>query len=76
MLKISNKQGMLVEKIHEVVSYNQSKWLKKYIKCDTIKRNEAQNDFEKNFYELLNDAFIGKTMEIVRNWKLFEMRIF
>ena len=41
--------------------------MEKYIKFKTQKRNQAVNDFEKDFYKLLNNAFYGKTMENVRN---------
>ena len=39
-------------------------WLEKYINFNTQK-NKAENDFEEDFYELLNNAFYGKTMENV-----------
>ena len=67
MLKFYIRHGMIVDKVHEIRSINQSKWLEKYIKFNTQKRNQAVNDFEKYFYKLLSKAFYGKTMENVRN---------
>ena len=67
MLKFYVRHGMVVGKIHEVISFTQSKWLEKYINFNTQKRNKAVNDFEKDFYKLLTNAFYGKTMENVRN---------
>ena len=67
MLKFYIRHGMIVEKVHNIISFKQSKWLEKYINFNTQKRNEAVNDFEKDFYKLLNNAFYGKTMENVRN---------
>ena len=60
MLKFYVKHGMIVDKIHEVISFKQSKWLEKYINFNTQKRNRSKNDFEKDFYKLLNNAFYGK----------------
>ena len=57
MLKFYVRHGMDVEKIHSVISFKQSRWLEKYISFNTQKRNEAVNDFEKDFYNLLNNAF-------------------
>ena len=58
---------MVVDKIHEIRSFKQSNWLEKYINFTTQKRNKAKNDFEKDFYKLLNNVFYGKTTENVRN---------
>ena len=67
MLKFYVRHGMVVDKIHEINSFKQSKWLEKYINFCTQKRNQVVNDFEKDFYNLLNNAFYGKNMENVRN---------
>ena len=67
MLKFYVRYGMKVKKVHSVISFKQSKWLEKYIDFNTQKRNQAINDFEKDFHKLLNNAFNGKTMEKVRN---------
>ena len=40
--------------------------MEKYLSFITEKRNQAKSEFEKDFYELLNNAFYGKTMENVR----------
>ena len=67
MLKFYVKQGMVVDKIHEIISFKQSNWLEKYINFNTQKRNKSKNDFEKAIYKLLNNAFYGKLTENVRN---------
>ena len=67
MLKFYIRHGMVVDKIHNIISFRQSRWFEKYIDFNTQKRNKAKNDFEKVFYKLLNNAFYGKTMENVRN---------
>ena len=63
MLKFYVRHGMEVEKIHSVISFKEDKWLEKYISFNTQKRNKAKNEFEKDFYKLLNDSYYGKTME-------------
>ena len=44
---------MKVKKVHNVISFNQNKWLEKIRGFNTQKRNKARNDFEKDFYKLL-----------------------
>ena len=67
MLKFYIRHGMIVDEVHDIISYKQSRWLEKYKSFNTQKRNKAKNDFEKDFYKLLNNSFYGKTMENVQN---------
>ena len=67
MLKFYVRHAMVVEKVQEIISFKQCKWLEKCINFNTQKGNKAKNDFEKIFYKLLINAFYGKTMENVRN---------
>ena len=65
LLKFYMRHGMVIEKVHDVISFKQSKWLEKYINFITQKRYLAVIDFKKDFYKLLNTAFYGETMENV-----------
>ena len=67
MLKFYITHAMVADKVHEIISFKQSKWSEKYMNFNTQKTNQAVNDFGKGFYKLLNNAFYGTTTENVRN---------
>ena len=46
--------------MHIAIQFNQKTWLKLYIGMNTKLRTEAKNDFEKDFFKLMNNAFLER----------------
>ena len=55
--------GLILTKIHRVIKFNQSRWLKPYIDMCSELRAKSTDDFDKKLFKLLPNSVYGKTME-------------
>ena len=60
------RHGLLLERTHRAIEFNQTDWMKPYLDFNTKLRPAAINDFEKDFFKLMNNSVFGKTMENIR----------
>ena len=65
-LKYYLSKGLVLKKVHRILDFKQSDWMKPYIDFKTQKRKEANNEAHKTLFKLLNNAVYGKTMQNMR----------
>ena len=58
--------GLILKNVHGIKNFNQKAWLKQYINMNTKLRTETKNDFEKDFFKLINNSVFRRIMENVR----------
>ena len=65
-LKQYLNMGLELKAIHRAISFEQSPWMEPYIRKNTELRKATNNEFEKDFFKLMNNSVFGKTIENIR----------
>ena len=66
------KLGLVVKKIHRAVAFTQRPFIREYIEFNSLKRAQATNNFDVQFYKGMCNQLYGKFMEdLTKRMKVF-----
>ena len=69
----ASSHGKELKMVHNVIKFNKKSWLKPYIDLNTDLKKAAQNDFEKDFFKLMNNEVLEKPWKIFENIETFNL---
>ncbi len=62
-LQLYIKLGLVVNRLHKVLSFRQIAWMKEFIDFNSAKRKEAVSKFEQDLFKLMTNSLFGKALE-------------
>ena len=57
-------QVWILKKVHKILEFKQSVWMKPYIDFNTERRKEATNEADKNLFKLLNNVVMVQPIHV------------
>lgn len=63
--------GVVLERVHRILTFAQRPWLAEYMALNTRLRQAASSRFERDLYKLMNVSIYGKSLENVRQYRRF-----
>lgn len=73
VLQFVVSHGCKLIKVHKVISFRQSQWMKPFVSINTKKRTVSTNIFAKNLWKLVTNSTFGKSIESIR--KRIDLRL-
>mgnify|MGYP001556250778 FL=1 len=67
VLQFYLSQGMILKKVHKVLTFRQSRWMRDFVLKNTQKRKEALSDFDRDLWKLTINSLYGKTLQSNKN---------
>ena len=68
-LKQALNRLLVLKELHRFIKMNQKSWLKPCTDMKTDPEKALKNDFEKDFFKLMNESVFGKSMENARKYR-------
>ena len=69
-LKLYESLVLKIVQIHRGIKFEESDWLEEYFNLNTklrIEAKQSENNFDVDFFKLMNNSVFGKTLENIRN---------
>ena len=69
LLRLYVKLGMKVTRVHKILSFEQSQWMKSYVDYNVEQRKNATNEFHSQLFKLSVNSLFGKTLQNPRRYR-------